>query len=109
VSRPAERRGSRRRTAKPLRAQLALEAQILCLSSRGMMVRLPFAPELRSHHEFSLRVSGRSLDLEGVVRNVTPKDDETDAFDVGIEFVRLAAAQEHLLEQFVAKKLKTTR
>jgi hypothetical protein len=106
VSRGAERRGSKRRVAKPLRAQLALDTQILSLSSRGMMVRLPFAPELRLRYEFSLRVAGRSLDLAGVVRNVTPQDDESDAFDVGVEFVSLTPAHEQLLEQFIEKKLK---
>jgi hypothetical protein len=107
VTRPTERRGSRRvRSARPLRAHLALEADILHLSACGMAVRLPFAPDLGSRQGFSLLVNGRSLDVTGIVRNVAPKDDEGDAYDVGIEFEDLTRAQEDLLDQFVTQKLK---
>jgi hypothetical protein len=107
MTRPIERRGSRRvRAARPLRAHLALETDILHLSSCGMSVRLPFPPALGSRQGFSLLVSGHALDLTGVVRNVAPKDEEGDTFDVGIEFQDLSRSQEDLLEQFVAQKLK---
>jgi hypothetical protein len=107
MTRPTERRSSRRvRAARPLRAHLALEADIIHLSACGMAVRLPFPPALGSRQGFSLLVGGHSLDLTGVVRNVAPKDDECDVFDVGIEFQDLSRSQEDLLEQFVAQKLK---
>jgi hypothetical protein len=104
----SERRGSRRvRAKRPVSAHLALEAEILFLSASGMMVRLPFAPEVGSHHGFSLTVNGAALDLEGVVRNAAPQDDECGAYHVGIEFIELTASEEQALEQFVARKLKT--
>jgi hypothetical protein len=107
MTRPTERRGSRRvRAARPLRAHLALETHVLHLSSCGMSVRLPFPPALGSQQGFSLLVAGQSLEITGIVRNVAPKDDEGDTFDVGIEFYDLSRAQEDVLEQFVALKLK---
>jgi calcineurin-like phosphoesterase family protein len=71
-----------------------------------MSVRLPFAPSLGSRQGFSLMVAGRAFDITGVVRNVAPKDDEGEVFDVGIEFEGLTPAQEEMIEQFVAEKLK---
>jgi PilZ domain len=107
LTRPSERRSSPRvRVARPLRAHLALEADVLHLSTCGMAVRLPFAPALGSHQGFSLVVGGRSLDVGGLVRNVAPRDEEGDTFEVGIEFEDLTHAQEEMLEQFVAEKLK---
>jgi hypothetical protein len=107
MTRPVERRASRRiRSARPVQAHLALDANILFISTSGMSVRLPFAPELGSRQGFSLMVGGRSFDITGIVRNVAPKDDECDVFDVGIEFEGLTPAQEQMLEQFVAEKLK---
>lgn len=107
MTRPTERRGARRvRVARPLSAHLALETHILHLSACGMAVRLPFPPPLGSRQGFSLLVGGQSLEIAGIVRNVAPTDDEGDAFDVGIEFQDLSRAQEDLLEQFVAQKLK---
>jgi hypothetical protein len=107
MNRPSERRGSRRvRSARPLRAHLAVEAEVLMLSARGMLVRLPFPPVLESRQGFSLTVAGKPLEVSGVVRNVAPKDDECGAYDVGVEFDDLSRAQEELLDQFVAKKLK---
>jgi len=103
-----ERRGSARRGAQPTtRGQLALEAEILSLSSRGMLVGLPFAPAIGSRHLFSLNVNNRPLDVEGVVRNVSLKDEEGGEYHVGIEFTDLPRATEASLAQFVAKKLRS--
>jgi hypothetical protein len=107
VTRPAERRASRRvRAARPVQAHLAVETDILFLSANGMAIRLGYAPVLGSRQVFNLVVGGRSLDVTGVVRNVAPKDDEGDTFHVGLEFVDLTRAQEEMLDQFVAEKLK---
>jgi PilZ domain len=104
---PPERRASPRiRSARPVEAHLALDANVLFISTSGMAVRLPFAPSLGSRQGFSLMVGGRAFDITGVVRNVAPKDDEGDAFDVGVEFEGLTPAQEQMIEQFVAEKLK---
>jgi hypothetical protein len=101
------RRASRREAKRPLQAHLALEAEVLTLSPRGMMVGLPFAPELGSRHFFSLRVNNRPLDVLGIVRNVAPRDEEASVYHVGVEFTDLAAPAAALLAQFVAKKLKS--
>lgn len=104
-----ERRGSRRAPAhvrKPVGVLLSLEAEILYLSVSGMTVRLPYAPEMHSRHGFTLLIDSREMDLQGVVRNTAPEDDECGGYHVGIEFVDLSRADEAHLERYVERKLK---
>jgi hypothetical protein len=108
AGRAAERRGSSRvATTGVLRAHLSLEAEILYLSARGMLVRLPFSPEIGSRHGFTLVIRGEVIDLTGEVRNVAvqPADGNV-AYHVGVEFVSLAAREQAILESFVAQKLQ---
>jgi hypothetical protein len=102
------RSAPRVRTDGALRAQLSLEAEVLYLSSRGMMVRLGFAPEIGGRHAFTLTVGAESFETSGVVRNVEPvADTGRPAYRVGIEFLELTAPQIHTLESFVASKQAT--
>jgi hypothetical protein len=109
MTRMPERRSSRRkRTKGKVQAHLALEARVLSLSSLGMLVRLPFCPDLKSRHEFTLDVGGTSVEVQGVVCNATPQDEQGDLYHVGIEFVELPRATEAVLARFVSKKLETS-
>jgi hypothetical protein len=99
------RAAPRVRTDGALRAQLSLEAEVLYLSARGMMVRLGFAPELGGRHSFTLTLDEQSFEAEGVVRNVeAATDGGRPAYHVGIEFQSLGEPQTRLLESFVARK-----
>jgi hypothetical protein len=102
-----ERRGSERiPTTGTLRAHLSLEAEILYLSTRGMMIRLPFSPEVGSRHGFTLVVGGETVDLTGEVRNVQAQAaDGSVVCHVGVEFVGLGARDQGILEHYVAEKL----
>jgi hypothetical protein len=104
-----ERRGSRRqRTKGKLQAHLALEARILQLSSQGMLVRLPFCPEMKSRHAFTLDVGNVTVEVQGIVRNSAPQDEDGELFHVGIEFVDVPRAIEAVLARYVANKLQTS-
>jgi hypothetical protein len=105
-STPERRRSRRSQTVRTLQAHLSLEADIVSLSSSGMMVRLPFPPDLGSRHGFSLSVDGEPFDVLGIVRNVAPQDDAGEVFHVGVEFTELTSAQQKALQRYVAKKLK---
>jgi hypothetical protein len=105
---PAEehRSSPRIETAGALRAHLSLEAEVVTLSARGMMIRLPVAPDVGSRLPFSLAIDGATLDVEGVVRNVERQgSDGPQAFGVGIEFLSLSGEQAGVLEEFVTRKL----
>ena len=108
AGRGAERRGSNRvATTGALRAHLSLEAEILYLSARGMLIRLPFSPEIGSRHGFTLVIRGEVVDLIGEVRNVAAQGSAgAVSHDVGVEFVSLATREQALLERFVAQKLQ---
>jgi hypothetical protein len=102
------RSAPRVRTDGTLRAQLSLEAEVLYLSSRGMMVRLSFAPEVGEQHSFTLTLGAASFEAVGVVRNVeTIADSGRPACNVGIEFLSLTPSQLHTLDSFVTRKLST--
>ena len=103
---PSDRRASpRTRTGGALRAQLALEAEVLALSARGMMVRLGFAPPLGSRHAFSLSIASEVVDLVGVVRNSDAAGDPEATFRVGVEFDELSSRAQQVLERYVAERL----
>jgi hypothetical protein len=107
---PQEDSRSARRIATDgsLRAQLSLEAEVLYLSARGMMVRLGFAPEVGRQHSFTLTVGSESFETVGTVRNVEAiADDGRPSYRVGVEFLELTPAQSRSLEAFVASKLDT--
>jgi hypothetical protein len=102
------RRAERIGTEGFLRAQLAMEAEVLMISSRGMLVLLSFAPEIGSHHSFSLSFSGQSISVLATVRNIEAGDvDGHPAFRVGVEFEGIGPREEELLEHYVSKKLGT--
>ena len=89
-----------------LRAQLSMEADVLSLSSRGMMVQLGFAPEIGSRHSFTLTFEGQVLSLLGTVRNSEPfAEDGHTSYHVGIEFEGIESREEGILESFVTTKL----
>ena len=100
------RHSPRLRTDGALKAQLSVEAEVLYLSAKGMMIRLDFAPEVGTRFAFSLSVGSEPLDVAGVVRNVEVQGDGGRAHQqVGIEFMDLTSAQTGVLEAFVARKL----
>jgi hypothetical protein len=97
------------RTEGFLRAQLAMEAEVLTISSRGMMVRLAFAPQVGSHHSFTLTFADQVIAVLGTIRNVEPVEDENlPAFDVGVEFEGIGSREENSLERYVIHKLANT-
>src|SRR5262245_45961758 len=83
---PERRSAARFTPSAALKAQLLLEldSSVLTLSARGMMVRLGFAPPLGSPHKFVLGFGTRTIQVQGVVRNVHPEG--RGAFAVGVEF-----------------------
>lgn len=104
--RASDRRAApRTRTGGALRAQLALEAEVLTLSARGMMVRLGFSPPAGSRQAFTISIGSDVLDLVGVVRNIEPIGDPESAFRVGVEFDEPHARAQQVLERFVAERL----
>jgi c-di-GMP-binding flagellar brake protein YcgR len=108
TSRASERRGSPRvRTARSLRARLSLEAEVLFLSARGMMVRLPFAPTFGARQGFGLVIEGDAVDVEGIVRNIALENEEDGTYHVGVEFVDMPPELETRLERFVARRLRS--
>jgi hypothetical protein len=105
---------SERRSAVRLRARgiqgdlfLDLDYEVRFVSTGGMMVRLPLAPEIGSAHAFSLDFGGRELDLRGVVRNfqAVVAEDGLPAYDVGIEFESLTDMDRSFLADFVTSRL----
>jgi hypothetical protein len=101
------RRAGRVDTDGSLRAQLSMEAEVLALSSRGMMIRLAFAPELGSRHSFTLSFGGTVLSVLGTIRNSeTYAEDGRTAYRVGIEFEGIEKHDEETLELFVLSKLR---
>jgi hypothetical protein len=100
------RRAGRVDTDGSLRAQLFLEADVLALSSRGMMIRLAFAPELGSRHGFTLTFGGNVLSLLGTVRNSEPyTESDRSGYRVGVQFEGIERHEEEILERFVESKL----
>lgn len=95
----------RTRTGGALRAQLALEAEVLSLSTRGMMVRLGFCPPAGSRQGFTISIGSDVLDLVGVVRNIEPISDPEASFRVGVEFDEPHPRAQQVLERFVAERL----
>jgi len=94
-------------TAGALRAHLSLEAEVVTLSARGMMIRLAVAPDVGTRLPFSLAIDGATLEVEGAVRNVERQaNDGPQSFGVGIEFVGLTREQMLVLDAFVSRKLE---
>jgi hypothetical protein len=82
--------------------ELQVGSDVLFLSSGGMMMRLEQPPEVGSRHRFTLDIDGRSLEMDGIIRNITP-DGLTSK--VGVEFQDVSYADRSFLEAFVARKL----
>jgi hypothetical protein len=100
------RRSERVDTDGHLRAQLSMDAEVLALSSRGMMIRLGFTPEIGSRHSFTISFEDNVLSLLGTVRNSEPyTDGEHSAYRVGIEFEGIESHEEQILEGYVTSKL----
>ena len=106
--------GDDRRSAARLRARgikgdlfLDLDSEVRFVSTGGMMVRLPLAPDVGSVHDFSLDFGGQVLNLKGVVRNFQAivRDGGPPAYDVGIEFENLTDADRAFLADFVVRHL----
>lgn len=95
----------RTRTGRALRAQLALEAEVITLSARGMMVRLGFSPPAGSRQGFTISIGSDVLDLVGVVRNIEPTSEPEASFLVGVEFEEPHPQAQLVLERFVAERL----
>jgi hypothetical protein len=101
------RQSERVRTEGFLRAQLAMEAEVLMISSRGMMVRLGFAPQVGSHHSFTLSFADQVMSVLGTIRNVQPADTQDQVgYDVGVEFEGIGSREENSLETFVGTKVE---
>jgi c-di-GMP-binding flagellar brake protein YcgR len=97
-----ERRRAVRARIHELEASLEEPSEVLVLSTGGMAVRLPHAPEIGSRHEFTVELEGHTLEVVGVVRNVRL---ETDGFhEVGVEFMDMSAEQARRLEEFVTSR-----
>jgi len=95
----------RTRTGGALRAQLSLEAEVVTLSTRGMMVRMGFAPPAGSRQGFTISIGSDVLDLMGVVRNIEPIHEPEASFLVGVEFDEPHPKAQQVLERFVAERL----
>ncbi len=106
TGRDHDRRGSSRvDTGGNLRAQLSMETEVVTLSSHGMMVRLPFSPEVGSRHSFTLAVGEDTIAVLGVIRNSEASSvDGRPLYHVGIEFEGLDRRDEIVLERFVFRK-----
>ena len=100
------RRAERIGTEGFLRAQLAMEAEVLMISSRGMLVHLSFAPEIGSHHSFTLTFEGETISVLATIRNIEAGDVEgRPGFRVGVEFEGNGPREEERLERYVGTKL----
>ncbi|HET7747495.1 MAG TPA: PilZ domain-containing protein [Vicinamibacteria bacterium] len=109
TGRPVERRTAERFAPEGLHAQLILEldSSIVTLSSRGMGVRLAFAPAIGTRHEFVLRFGDRVMDLNGVVRDAVAQEHQGyPSYVVGVEFVDLDPDDEAFLARFVEERLE---
>ena len=102
-----ERRVHPRLEGEGLRAALDVprDAEVLYLSTGGMMVRLQFTPEVGTFHRFTLGFPDRTLELSGVVRNVEHLPGSAGEFRVGIEFQDVGHEVQAFLEDFVAERL----
>lgn len=103
-----ERRRAPRKAHPGLQAELevALESEVLYLSSGGMMVRLDFAPALGREHRFTLTFPDRTLHVRGAVRNTEPATDGVaGTHRVGVEFLDLPDDDRAFLDAFVADRL----
>lgn len=106
---PRERRSAERFVPDDLHAQLILEldSSIVTLSSRGMGVRLAFAPPIGSRHEFVLRFGDRALDVKAIVRDVHLQEQGGHpSYVVGVEFLDLHPDDEAFLARFVEDRLE---
>ncbi len=104
---PGERRDSARVSVEGRvegEVGLLLESRVLTLSPGGMMVRMPFAPELGSAVTCSLQVGGETIRVRGVVRNAAKEgaDEKAAHHVVGLEFVDLGQPARASIEKYLA-------
>jgi hypothetical protein len=88
---------------------LRLDSTVLMLSLGGMMVRMPFAPQLGSMVSCSLDVDGRPVRVEAIVRDASREsaEPERSSHVVGLEFLGLSAPARTQIEGYIARRLKS--
>jgi hypothetical protein len=104
---PGERRDSARVSVEGRvegEVGLLLDSRVLTLSPGGMMVRMPFAPELGSAVACSLQIGGETVRVRGVVRNAAKEsaDQAASHHVIGLEFVDLEEAARTSIERYLA-------
>jgi hypothetical protein len=88
---------------------LRLESTVLMLSMGGMMVRMPFAPQLGSVVSCSLEIDGRPVRVEAIVRDANRESGEIESSRhvVGLEFLGLSVPARTQIEAYIARRLKS--
>lgn len=112
VPEDANRRGAARfdtEGAVTSQLELDLDSDILYLSKGGMMIRMPFAPEIGSVHDLALGFGDETMQVKAVVRNnqALAGDGKSVMYGVGVEFVDLKDRERELLDRFIAQRLKS--
>lgn len=87
---------------------LRLESSVLMLSLGGMMVRMPFAPQIGSVVSCSLEIDGQPVRVEAIVRDANRETGEVESSRhvVGLEFLGLSVPARTRIEAYIARRLK---
>lgn len=87
---------------------LRLESSVLMLSLGGMMVRMPFAPQIGSVVSCSLEIDGQPVRVEAIVRDANRETGavESSRHVVGLEFLGLSGPARSRIESYIARRLK---
>ena len=82
---------------------LHLASRVLSLSPGGMMVRMPFRPQLGSVMTCTLEVGGVPVQVRGIVRDTHEEAPETESADfiVGLEFIDVPDETRTLIEAYI--------
>ncbi len=86
---------------------LHLESSVLMLSQGGMMVRMPFAPQIGSVVSCSFEIDGQTVRLDAIVRDAHRESGEVESpRHAGTEFLGLSGPARTHIEAYVARRLK---
>lgn len=87
---------------------LRLESSVLMLSQGGVMVRMPFAPQIGSEVSCSLEIDGQPARMHAIVRHANRESGEVESprHVVGMEFLGLPRPAQTAIGAYVARRLK---
>jgi hypothetical protein len=87
---------------------LRLWSSVRLLSHGGMLVQMPFAPQLGSLVSCSFEIDGQPLQLDAAVRHARPVSVEevNPPQSVGLEFIGRSGAARTAIEAYVARSLQ---